>query len=340
MSGIYTIPTQNALQSTLDAELAAGGTSMTLADDWSSYFTGVSANNPAILVIDRQDANGTDIPSKREYVKVTNVSGATFTIGTRGMNGSTDQVHSVGARVECVTDVETWKSMKDTFEVEHVSTDGTHDFSSSNVDFQGISLGAGTTMTAVLDEDDMASDSATSLATQQSIKAYVDGKIIDEDDMASDSATKVPTQQSVKAYVDGRASGKVLQVINASYSTVNNTTNTTLTDTGLSATITPSSTSSKILVFVKTGEMKTADANTGIYVALVRGSTEIAQITKYACFPTANLRQYSSVTYLDSPATTSATTYKTQFKRQVGSGTVTHCEDGTTSFITLMEIGA
>jgi len=32
---------------------------------------------------------------------------------------------------------------------------------------------------AILDEDDMASDSATALATQQSIKAYVDGEIAD-----------------------------------------------------------------------------------------------------------------------------------------------------------------
>jgi hypothetical protein len=65
-----------------------------------------------------------------------------------------------------------------------------------------------------LDEDNMASDSATKLATQQSIKAYADTKLataattlagagffLDEDDMATDSATKVPSQQSVKAYV-------------------------------------------------------------------------------------------------------------------------------------------
>jgi hypothetical protein len=163
MSGIYTIPSQNALQSTLDAELSAGGTSMTLADDWSSYFTGVSATNPAILVIDRQDANGTDTPSKREYVEVTNVSGATFTIGTRGKNGSTDQVHSVGARVECVTDVETLRSVKSTYETEH-NADGTHDVS-------GMITGG-----SVLDEDDMASDSATAIPTQQSVKAYADTK--------------------------------------------------------------------------------------------------------------------------------------------------------------------
>lgn len=78
------------------------------------------------------------------------------------------------------------------------------------------------------DEDDMASDSASHTATQQSIKAYVDSGIVtmtnktltspvlngnltgdavlDEDDMASDSAVKVPTQQSTKAYVDTKVS--------------------------------------------------------------------------------------------------------------------------------------
>jgi hypothetical protein len=80
------------------------------------------------------------------------------------------------------------------------------------------------TGTAFLDEDDMSSDSATSVASQQSIKAHIaDGNvtmtnktltspvintgvsgtaILDEDDMASDSNTKLATQQSIKAYID------------------------------------------------------------------------------------------------------------------------------------------
>ena len=79
----------------------------------------------------------------------------------------------------------------------------------------------------VVDEDDMSSDSATKLPTQQSVKAYVDAEVaastpsgvvyetdtdasgwdfvLDEDDMSSDSATMLPTQQSVKAYVDSTA---------------------------------------------------------------------------------------------------------------------------------------
>jgi hypothetical protein len=56
----------------------------------------------------------------------------------------------------------------------------------------------------------MGSNSATQLATQQSIKAYVDAQthlsLIDEDDMSTDSATRPPSQQSVKAYADTKAS--------------------------------------------------------------------------------------------------------------------------------------
>ena len=58
----------------------------------------------------------------------------------------------------------------------------------------------------LLDEDNFASNSATKVASQQSIKAYVDANaglsLIDEDNFASDSATRPPSQQSVKAYVD------------------------------------------------------------------------------------------------------------------------------------------
>ena len=64
----------------------------------------------------------------------------------------------------------------------------------------------------VKDEDNMTSNSATHLPTQQSVKAYVDNHaalnthltLIDEDDFSSNSATQPPSQQSVKAYVDNQ----------------------------------------------------------------------------------------------------------------------------------------
>tara|TARA_B100000949_G_C14279431_1_gene451126 strand:- start:55 stop:2025 length:1971 start_codon:yes stop_codon:yes gene_type:complete len=77
-------------------------------------------------------------------------------------------------------------------------------------------LNTGVSGTAVLDEDDLSTDSATQLATQQSIKAYVDSKthlsLIDEDNMSTDSATRPPSQQSVKAYVDSTVTAEDLDV--------------------------------------------------------------------------------------------------------------------------------
>lgn len=76
-----------------------------------------------------------------------------------------------------------------------------------------ISGSAGSWNTAsILDQDDMASDSAADLATQQSIKAYSQPLISasitafnDEDDMASNSATALCSQQSIKKYADDNA---------------------------------------------------------------------------------------------------------------------------------------
>ena len=60
----------------------------------------------------------------------------------------------------------------------------------------------------LVDEDNMSSNSASSVPSQQSVKAYVDAgdlSLIDEDNMSTDSATRPPSQQSVKAYADTKA---------------------------------------------------------------------------------------------------------------------------------------
>ncbi len=69
------------------------------------------------------------------------------------------------------------------FEFKDLFIDGT-----ANID--SLVLGSGSTVTAILDEDDLSSDSATSLATQQSIKAYVDSQVTAQDlDLTTDSGT-------------------------------------------------------------------------------------------------------------------------------------------------------
>ena len=82
---------------------------------------------------------------------------------------------------------------------------------------------------------------------------------------------------------------------------------------GAAVTITPSSTSSKVLVTFSAGGMSLATAN-NVQVRILRGSTTIRSITRYGY--TAGADVWSScpiaVNFLDSPSTTSATTYKLQ----------------------------
>lgn len=111
---LYVPPTQNALQYTLDAQLAAGGTSLTLNQSVASI-----VQAPGVLVIDRVDSSGNSTATKREYISFTGVSGANLTGLARGLAGSTDQVHSVGAVVEFVPDVIQQQSFYDAIVKEH-----------------------------------------------------------------------------------------------------------------------------------------------------------------------------------------------------------------------------
>ena len=115
-------PTQNGLQKTLDAQLNVGVTSqMTLNNT-----TGVQ-NKPGVVVIDRIDTSGAEKSSAvREYISYTGVSGNNLTGLTRGLGGSTDQDHAVGAIVEFIPDVTVFQAINDVITTEH-GTDGTHD---------------------------------------------------------------------------------------------------------------------------------------------------------------------------------------------------------------------
>jgi hypothetical protein len=137
--------------------------------------------------------------------------------------------------------------------------------------------------------------------------------------------------------------GKVLQVVSATTSTQTESTSTTYADTTLTATITPSSASSTILVLVHQTGITKWNSATEIFLRLMRGSTQILEFEKFAGYT--GTTSYNSVggsgcSYKDSPATTSATTYKTQFKTG-SSGQSVYVQMGSGhSSITLLEIGA
>jgi len=139
--------------------------------------------------------------------------------------------------------------------------------------------------------------------------------------------------------------GKVLQVVAANTTTATSNSTTTFADTTLTATITPSSTNSKILVLVnQNGLLRSAgNAESALAINLLRGATVISQITDTSLYTgTALLLTVPSAVahYLDSPATTSATTYKTQFKNRQGAAEVIVQHQSNMSSIVLLEIGA
>jgi hypothetical protein len=141
------------------------------------------------------------------------------------------------------------------------------------------------------------------------------------------------------------ASGsQILQIVQATYDVETASTSGTLADTGLTATITPSSASNKILVLCTQaglGKTATSALDNAITMQLNRGGSDIAKITGYAAYTGSNLEVNignTSISYLDAPATTSATIYKTRFKREGTSGSAKVQIDNSLSVMTLLEI--
>ena len=140
--------------------------------------------------------------------------------------------------------------------------------------------------------------------------------------------------------------GKVLQVVSATYSTQTSTGTNTYIDSGLTLTITPTLNTSKVLALVMQPAgcyiNGTAVSN---YIKLMRGATNLTTTLNATLFiggaTSAGLEtnSFANFSYLDSPATTSATTYKTQFLAG-NSGTALVQPNGALSSIILLEIGA
>ena len=136
--------------------------------------------------------------------------------------------------------------------------------------------------------------------------------------------------------------GSVLQVVQGSYATIVAINTGTYTFTGLTATITPKFNNSKILVQIEQQGCKANSIQTGdINLRLQRNSTDVYKFALgyfYGGVST-EFRAGISGCYLDSPATTSATVYRTMFAANDG-GTCSVQNDNanTVSTITLMEI--
>ena len=242
----------NAYETTLASALLADSADTTISvavapTDSGNTAISPSAALPMYLIIDP------DSDTLREYVKVTAISGTTLT-ATRNIDtgGGSLKAHAIGAKVRQAAVAQMFDDLHDRIDT-LINTAGT----------------AVNTSGLVKDQDDMSSDSASHLATQQSIKAYVDATVDtseevqdvvgamfssntetfiaatyedgdgtidlvvpvkDEDDMTSDSATHLATQQSIKAYVDtvAQTTEEVQDIVGAMFSS-NTETNISVT---------------------------------------------------------------------------------------------------------------
>jgi len=154
--------------------------------------------------------------------------------------------------------------------------------------------------------------------------------------------------------------GKVLQVLQVENGTLGNTTSGTYQNTSIAVSITPSATTSKVLVFatVYTGVTRNDSQKYGATIRLIETVSSDVYPTgtdgnfgnNLITFPSGFLGFIGgtiSGNWLHSPASTSALTYKVQFKSWSGTNTAyINTPDGSTNWgalkstITVMEIGA
>jgi hypothetical protein len=113
--------------------------------------------------------------------------------------------------------------------------------------------------------------------------------------------------------------GKVVQIVFDEHTESKSSATNTYIDTGLTATITPTSASNEIIVMVSHNGCFKNTNNTAVQMRLMRGATQIAQMSDTGGFTNSSVHNYFgniSLDYKDAPATTSATTYKTQFRSE------------------------
>jgi hypothetical protein len=150
--------------------------------------------------------------------------------------------------------------------------------------------------------------------------------------------------------------GKVLQVVTANITTDTTISSTSYTDTSMTVSITPTSATSKILVLfaLQCRLSTTANDTVGFGLKLLRDATTIVDMSAGGSsrafaiqatadgIPTLASTIYTNYNYLDSPATTSATTYKVQaaLNSTAASRSARFQMQNIPSVITLLEIGA
>jgi len=155
------------------------------------------------------------------------------------------------------------------------------------------------------------------------------------------------TISAITALPASITTGKVLQVVQVEETSASTVTSLSYTDSNLTASITPSSTSSKVLVLVNQS-ISQYDVNSkqiGGGIRILRGTTTIyGGVQPYHLYmqvpsgTNTQLYYLCNLNFLDSPSSTSSITYKTQIRAYESGDTIRAQGDNMESTITLMEI--
>ena len=137
--------------------------------------------------------------------------------------------------------------------------------------------------------------------------------------------------------------GSVLQVVSVNYGTQLVTSSSTFVTSNAQATITPRSTNSKIIILVS-GVLELTSDGQSANIAIFRGGAGGTELTGTRnIYYQGGLNGFFhpiTLNFLDSPSTTSATTYTLMIRRNAGTGGIGAQSSGSPTNITLMEVSA
>ena len=178
------------------------------------------------------------------------------------------------------------------------------------------------------------------MALTQVAAGLLAGSITSSQITSVSGASLTGTQNIPKATLP---TGSVLQVVSVSSTTGTSTTGAGYVQWGQTLSITPTSSTSKILISHFATWYSSSTSNS-VYVTLYRNSTNLDLGNGRGFYEanagTSGIGMPVAIQYLDSPSTTSSTTYSVYFRNSVNNGTFYYNTDGAGATITLMEIAA
>lgn len=168
---------------------------------------------------------------------------------------------------------------------------------------------------------------------------------LQEPTTASNFTQTLPAATGTVVTTGSPQSGSVIQVVQGTTTTAVSNSTTTYADTTLTATITPKFSTSKVLIIIHQNGIDKYDGNSGsaMDLKIQKNGSDLITFLNFVGYTNTNLRLIigsSSIAYLDSPASISALTYKTQFRNRANASQVMVQSNDGYSTITLMEIAA